>query len=303
MEEAGKAEKDIAEIRRVTWVGLVINVALSALKLAVGVLGSSQAVLADGFHSLSDMTTDLAVLVGVKYWSSPADDGHPYGHRRIETIVTLGIGVALALVALGIAYRGLATVRAEHMKQPRLIAFMGAMASIITKEILYRWTVAVGRRTKSPAVIANAWHHRSDALSSIPAAVAVALAVISPSLSFVDHIGAVIVALFIIHASWRIIRPALAELSDSGAPAEIRRLICDVAAGTEGVKDVHAVRTRRVGPGIFVDLHLTVDAGMTVLRGHDVSEEVTKRIEKRVPDVIDVVVHIEPSRLDWTLEK
>lgn len=291
----GQAEQDAGEIRRVTWIGLVVNIIISALKLAVGTLGSSQAVVADGVHSLSDMTTDIAVLVGVRFWSPPADECHPYGHRRIETMVTLGIGVALALVALGIAYRGIATVRDEHIVQPGVIALIGALVSIVAKEILYRWTVSVGKRIKSSALVANAWHHRSDALSSLPAALAVTLAVISPAMSFVDHLGAVIVALFILHASWKIMKPALAELSDRGAPAGVRAHICKVAAGTGGVKDVHALRTRRVGPGIFVDMHITVDAGMTVLQGHDVSEAVKRRVQEQVPDVIDVVVHLEPS--------
>lgn len=290
-----REESDSREIRRVTWIGLVANIIISGLKLTVGILGSSQAVVADGIHSISDMTTDIAVLVGVRFWSPPADDCHPYGHRRIETIVTLGIGVALALIALGIAYRGIATVRDEHIAQPGIIALIGALVSIVGKEILYRWTASVGRRIRSSALVANAWHHRSDALSSVPAALAVTLAVISPAMSFVDHVGAFIVALFILHASWKIMKPALAELSDRGAPAGIRARICEVAAGTDGVEDVHAVRTRRVGPGVFVDMHITVDGGMTVSGGHDVSEAVKQRVLERVPDVLDVVVHLEPS--------
>lgn len=285
----------IGEIRRITWIGLIANIILAGLKLTVGVLGSSQAVVADAVHSISDMTTDVAVLVGVRFWSPPADECHPYGHRRIESIVTVGIGVALAAVGFAIAYKGIATVRNMDIVQPRWIAFAGAMISIVTKEVLYRWTIAVGRRTRSSALCANAWHHRSDALSSIPAALAVALAALNPAWSFVDHIGAVIVALFIVHASWRIISPALAELSDKGAPAGTTSRICEVAAATEDVHDVHAVRTRRMGPGIFVDLHITVDGSMTVDRGHEVSETVKRNIIEQVADVIDVVVHLEPS--------
>jgi cation diffusion facilitator family transporter len=292
------AAEDAREVRRITWIGLVGNILITALKLVVGIVGSSQAVVADAVHSLSDMTTDIAILVGVRFWSPPADECHPYGHRRIETIVTVGIGVALAVVALGIAYRGIATVRDEHIEQPGRIALIGAIISIVVKEVLYRWTIAVGRRIKSSALRANAWHHRSDALSSIPAALAVAVAIINPRLSFMDHIGAMVVALFILHASWKIIKPALAELTDSSAPADVAGHICRVASGTKDVRDVHALRTRRMGPGIFVDLHITVDGSMSVLQGHDVSEAVKHRIQEQVPNIFDVVVHLEPDRTD-----
>jgi cation diffusion facilitator family transporter len=283
------------QIKRITWIGLFGNLFISGLKFVVGTLGSSQAVVADAFHSLSDMITDVAILVGVRFWSSPADESHPYGHRRIETIVTVGIAVILAGTACAIGYRGLATVRDEEIRQPGWIAFIGAMVSIVTKEILYRWTFRVGQREKSSAVIANAWHHRSDALSSIPAALAVGIAAFNPEWSFVDHIGAVIVSLFILHASWKIMKPALVELSDSGAPGHIQDLISAAGMEIDGVEDVHAIRTRRMGYGIYVDLHITVQGSMSLSRGHDVSEEVQDRIKERVPDVLDVVVHLEPD--------
>jgi cation diffusion facilitator family transporter len=292
---AGLERQRPDRIRRITWIGLFANLFISGLKFVVGIVGSSQAVVADAVHSLSDTITDVAVLVGVRYWTSPADDGHPYGHHRIETVITVGIAIVLAGAACAIGYRGLSTVRSEHIQQPGWIAFIGAMVSIVTKEILYRWTILVGRREKSPAVIANAWHHRSDALSSIPAALAVAIAAVSPQWSFVDHVGAVIVSLFIFHASWTIIKPALVELTDSGAPAHIRDLIHSTGMEIEDVENVHAIRTRRMGAGIYVDLHLTVKGTMSVSRGHDISEEVTHRIMQRVPSVLDVVVHLEPD--------
>jgi cation diffusion facilitator family transporter len=283
------------QIRRITWIGLVGNVFISGLKFVLGTIGSSQAVIADAVHSLSDVITDVAILVGVRYWSSPADKSHPYGHRRIETIVTVGIGVTLAAAALAIGYQGLTTMRNQDIQQPGWIAFVGAIISIVTKELLYRWTVRVGRRENSSAVIANAWHHRSDAFSSVPAAIAVAIAAVNPEWSFVDHLGAVIVSLFILHASWKIIRPALNELSDSSAPEHVQDLI--KAAGEEigGVEDVHAIRSRIMGNAVYVDLHITVQGSMSVSRGHEVSEEVKSRIMERVPDVLDVVVHLEPD--------
>jgi cation diffusion facilitator family transporter len=283
------------DVRKITWIGLIVNILMSALKLTVGIVGSSQAVVADAVHSMSDITTDVAVLVGVRYWSLPPDEGHPYGHRRIEAIVTVGIGALLGAVGILIAYNGIASVRDEHIRQPGLIALAGALLSIVTKEILYRWTLAVGRRTGSSAVRANAWHHRSDALSSIPAALAVGVAAIKPGLSFVDHVGAVVVAMFILDASWRIMKPALAELSDRGAPGDVIARIGEVAASTDEVLNVHAVRTRRMGPGVMVDLHITVDGKMSVTHGHYVSELVKRRIKGEVAGVIDVVVHLEPD--------
>jgi cation diffusion facilitator family transporter len=283
------------ETRRITWVGLTGNILLSALKFIVGFIGSSQAIIADAVHSLSDMTTDIAILVGVKYWSSPADECHPYGHSRIETIVTVGIGVILALAGLGIGYKGISTVRDKYLVQPRWIAIVGGVVSIITKEVLYHWTLAVGKRLKSSALVANAWHHRSDALSSIPATLSVALAVFNPDWAFIDHLGALIVSLFIMHTSWKIMRPALMELSDSGAPALTRELISEVGMETAEVENIHAIRTRRMGPGILVDLHIKVDGSMSVARGHVISEAVKNRIQERIPDVLDVVVHLEPS--------
>ena len=283
------------EIRRITWIGLVANLALAGLKFVVGVLGSSQAVVADAVHSLSDMISDVAILVGVGIWSSPADDNHPYGHRRIETIVTVGIGLMLVAAAAGIGYKGVASIGGETSTQPSLIALWGAIVSIVTKEILYHWTLRVCRREHSPGVIANAWHHRSDAISSIPAAVAVALASFKPEWTYVDQIGAGFVSCFILHAAWRIMKPALDELTDMGAPVHVTKLISAAGSEIADVEDVHAIRTRHMGSGIYVDLHITVGGHMTVARGHDLSEEVKRRIQERVPSVLDVVVHLEPA--------
>jgi len=149
---------------------MVINIFLAGLKLALGIFGGSQALVADAVHSFSDMSTDVAVLFGVKFWSAPPDESHPYGHKRIETLVTAAIGFFLGLVAIGIGYNALMSIWAEQAGQPSWVALIGALLSIVFKEFVYRWTVAVGKQVKSPAVVANAWHHRTDALSSIPVA-------------------------------------------------------------------------------------------------------------------------------------
>jgi cation diffusion facilitator family transporter len=257
-------------------------------------VGHSQAVVADAAHSLSDAGTDVAILVGAHYWSAPADAEHPHGHRRIETLLTVGISTALAAVAVGLGYNALVTLKEGHAVPPGWVAFWAAVASIACKELLYRWCAAVGRRIGSRAVVANAWHHRSDGLSSIPAALAVAGARISSAWSFLDHVGAVVVSVIILQAVWRIGWPAAMELVDAGAPRQTRRRLREIALSTPSVLAVHAVRTRYVGPGLEVDLHVMVDGEASVRQGHAVSEEVKRRLLEEGPDVVDVVVHMEP---------
>ncbi len=284
----------LAQVRRVTWTGLAVNIALAVLKFVAGITGKSQAVVADAVHSLSDTGTDVAILIGVRYWSKPADRCHPHGHGRIELVVTSLIGAMLAIVAVGIGYNAITTIHEAPTAPPGRIAFAAAIISIIAKETLYRWTVTVGKRAKSPAVIANAWHHRSDGISAIPAALAVAVARINPSWSFVDHVGAVVVSLFILQAAWRIAAPAVGHLVDSGAPLEDLEHITRIARETDGVLPVPAVRTRHVGSGLEVDLHVLVAPSLTVREGHSIAGAVESRILDEGPDVVDVVVHVEP---------
>jgi cation diffusion facilitator family transporter len=283
-----------AAVRRVTWLGLGANLALAGLKFAAGFAGRSQALVADGVHSVSDSSTDLAILVGVRYWCAPADASHPHGHRRIETLITLAIAVVLAAVAVGLAYDSLASYAEPHKVPPGWIALVAAAVSVLVKEAMYRWTASVGRRARSGALLANAWHHRSDALSSVPVIVAVIGARIEPGWWFLDHVAAVVVAVFILSAAWKIGWPAAKELVDAGAPQKVRAEIERIARSVEPVCHVHAVRTRYVGPGVVVDLHVKVDGALTVREGHDVSEQVKGRLLAEGPDLVDVVVHLEP---------
>lgn len=282
------------QVQRITWIGLVINLFLAALKFTVGFLGFSQAVIADAVHSLSDMATDLAVILGVKFWSAPADEDHPYGHGRIETIVTTVIGLSLVMVAFGIGYNALTTIRDADLRQPGWIALVGVVLSIVLKEGLYHWTIAVGRQTKSSALIANAWHHRSDALSSIPALIAVTAAALHPDLAFIDHVGALVVALVILNVSWGILRPAIAELADRGASQKDREKIEAIVAEIDGVRHVHAIRTRKMGAGLFVDAHVAIDGKMTIWQGHQISEAIKHELIANGPEILDVLVHLEP---------
>jgi len=288
------AAETAAEVRRVTWVGLAVNVALSAVKLVAGLVGHSAALVADAVHSMSDLVTDVAVLVGSRYWSQPPDAGHPYGHRRIETVVTLVVGLVLALVGLGLTYESVEALRIGEHHAPALATSVVALLSVVSKEWLYRWTVAAGERLKSSAVIANAWHHRSDAISSVPVLLAILAARLLPGWWFLDHVGAAVVSGFIIKAAIDILRPGLAELTDQSAGSDVTEILTRLAKETPGVLGVHDLRTRLVGSAICADLHVVVGETLTVLEGHRIGERVAERLKQLGPNVVDVIVHLDP---------
>ncbi|MGD9172966.1 MAG: cation diffusion facilitator family transporter [Desulfobacterales bacterium] len=281
-------------VRKVTWVGLFVNLFLAGLKFAAGVLGKSQALVADAIHSLTDLTTDAAVIAGSHYWERPPDDDHPYGHKRLETLVTAFIGIMLAAAGIGIGWKAVSTLYHKAVSPPGWIAVLAALVSIICKEAIYRWTARTGKRLKSAALAANAWHHRSDALSSLPVLIAVAGARLFPSWSFLDRLGAVVVSIFIVHASLKIIWPTLSELIDAGVPAETRKKIREIAHKNENVQQVHDIRTRYISTSIQVDLHIVVQGSLTVRQGHDIADDVRHRIIAKIPEIVDVVVHVDP---------
>jgi cation diffusion facilitator family transporter len=287
-------ELAVSRIRRVTAVGLILNLMLTAAKFAAGILGASQALVADAVHSLSDSFTDITVMVGAPFWLKPPDACHPYGHRRIETLVTISIGFVLLAAAVGIAWEAIEAIRSGGTRPPAFVALVTALFSLGSKEWLFHWTVKVGRRLKSPAVVANAWHHRLDALSSIPAALAIAAAMLAPSLAFIDEVGAVVVAVFILHAGIKIIWPGISEVAEEGAPEEVVAAIRSIAESHVNVMDVHAIRSRRISGSLHVDLHLVIDGDISVRAGHAIAESVRQRLLSDGPEVVDVVVHVEP---------
>lgn len=282
-----------SEIRNVTYAGMAVNAAIAGLKLFGGILWNSQALIADAVHSVSDMLTDIAVIVGVKYWEAPADEEHPYGHGKIQALVTLFIGVMLAVVAYELGKDAIRSFIEGDKGRPGMIAFFVAVLSVVLKEWLYRWTSAVAKRVKSPALEANAWHHRSDALSSVPVAIAVSLSYFIPSLWWADAAGAMIVALFILHVVWEIIHPALQELTDAGIDDK-SAAVQKVAEGVAGVKEVHQCRARRYGSAFHADLHVMVDHSLSLVAAHELSHRVKDAILAAGLDVVDVIIHIEP---------
>lgn len=282
-------------VRRVTWAGLAVNILLSFIKIGAGILGQSQAVLADGVHSISDTITDVAVIAGSYYWVKPPDQSHPYGHRRLETVVSIFIGVVILTAGCGIGWKALTSHVLEPHDPPGMIALAAACLSLTVKEILYRWTAGFGTRLKSVALSSNAWHHRLDAISSIPALLAVGGAILVPGWYFLDHIGAVVVAVLIIFSALKIIWAGMNELIDVGAPRETCGKIKEIVCQHPEVQDVHKIRTRYLGNNLQVDLHLVINGDLSVRHGHDIAGEIRHRLIDHGPGIIDVIVHIEPS--------
>lgn len=288
-------------LRRVTWVGMAVNVGLTGLKMLAGILAQSQVLVADAVHSFSDLATDMAILVGSRYWDRPADKDHPHGHAKIETLVTLFIGLALAVVAFGLIRSAIESL--HHLLEgvaiplPGRFALGAAIFSIVLKEWLYRWTVRVGRRIKSPAILANAWHHRSDALSSIPAAIAVgACLVFGEQATFLDPVGTIVVSCMILKAAFDISYPAVETLLDRGlTDAQIEEIQACVLENKD-VLGLHKIRTRPLGSGrMALDLHIQVDPLMTVIVAHRISHSVAATLTARFPEIVDVVTHLEPE--------
>ncbi len=290
-----KPQDTAQTVRRVTILGLVANLALSGLKFAAGFLGNSQAVVADAVHSLSDTISDLAVIVGSLYWHKPADHDHHYGHRRIETFVTLFVGAMLLAAAGGIVRQAVLSFQEQPTGPPGLIAIAATITSIVVKEFLYRWTERVGRQTGSQAMIANAWHHRTDALSSIPALAAVAGSYLFPACWFLDGAGAIVVSLFILYAAYGILRPVVHELLDASASPEVLSRVQKVSEETDGVLQVHKLRSRLCGTALHLDMHVVVNGDIPVSKGHDIAEDVKERLLREDLNVADVVVHIDPD--------
>lgn len=289
------------QIARITTWGMALNILLTILKFIVGIIFKSQACVADAVHSLSDFLTDIAVLVGVRFWSAPADVDHPHGHQRIEALITLFIGLLLAFTAIRMGINAVIKIgetigesNASENAIQSLPVFFVALLSIATKEILYQWSVIVGKACHSSAVIANAWHHRSDAISSIPVVIVAIAGRFWPQVTYLDPIGTILISCMLLHTAWIIAWPRLKELSDEGASqielSEMQR----IAASIPGVEEVHELRTRRLGDGLLLDMHILVDKNMTVEDGHRICEEAATAIQNKMPSVLDVLTHLEP---------
>jgi len=279
---------------RVTIIGSIVDFLLGVSKIIVGFISQSQALIADGIHSLSDLVTDFAVLYAAKHSHQEADEEHPYGHGRIETVVTVGLGIALMGVAVGIMID--ATNRLfnpDTLFQPGALALSIAIISVFAKEAIYQYTMVIARRYRSNMLKANAWHSRSDAISSI--IVVVGIIGSMAGLVYLDSIAAIGVGIMIAKIGWDLAWSSIKELIDTGLDAERVKEIEKNILGVDGVTTLHVLRTRQIGADALVDVHIQVDPYISVSEAHYISETVRSKLIKRVEEVIDVMVHIDPE--------
>ena len=287
--------------RGVTLLGLVINAVLTVCKVAVGVVFASKTLLADGLHSAADLVTDLAVLTGLRYSARPPDSTHPYGHRRVSTLVAMGGGVGLAVAAIFIAIDALESLHAyldNHLSanlRPA-VPFTVALISVAIKEGLFRVTRQVARRSGDMSLEANAWHHRSDAFSSVAAAAGMGGALIGgEGWLFLDPAFAVVMSALLLLVAMQIMKRSAGELVDQAPGAATMDSITRATAQTTGVVSFHAIRARQTGGMVAVDVHVQVDPALTVSRGHEIAGAVKRSVMAADPHVVEVIVHIEPS--------
>ena len=281
-------------INQVTLWGVFVNLVLSIAKLTGGFFGQSQALIADGLHSLSDLASDAMVFVAAKHASEDADDEHPYGHARFETIATVALAVLLVIVSLGIAYDAVVSlVSDEVIEKPDLFTLWIAALSILSNEALYHYTKIVGTRIRSRLVLANAWHHRSDAVSSI--VVMVGIAGTQFDMPKLDAYAAIIVALMIARIGFKLGYDSVQELVDASLEPELVDKIRKQILSHEGVRELHMLRTRRLGHHAHVDVHIMVAPKLSVSEGHHISETVEKMLKDSFDAINDVTVHIDPE--------
>ena len=282
------------EVRKVTVVGTVVDFFLGVAKIVIGLIAHSEALVADGVHSLSDLATDFVVLYAARHSHMDADEDHPYGHGRIETLATVGLGIMLILVSFGIAWDSLARLgEPDLLFAPGALALVVAFLSVLSKEALYQYTVNVGRRLKSNMLMANAWHHRSDAISSIVVFIGVAGAMMG--YHYLDAVAAVVVAVMIAKIGLDLVLSSTRELIDTALEPELVEAIRDAIVQVNGVRALHMLRTRRSGGRALVDLHLQVDPRISVSEGHQIGDTVRRRLLERFDEVTDVTVHIDPE--------
>ena len=287
------------EIYKVTLWGSLVNALLMVLKFLAGILGNSAAMLADAVHSVSDFVTDMVVIVFVRISSKPKDKSHDYGHGKFETLATSMIGVALAFVAIGILVSGAKQIAfwadGGQLAQPSLFAFWAAIISIVLKEVIYQYTNRKAKQLDSEAMRANAWHHRSDALTSIAAAVGIGCAIFCGEKWVVfDPIASIIVAAFIIKVAFDLIRNAVDELMEKSLPEEVENEILDIVRSVPEVSEPHDLCTRRIGNRYAIELHILMDGNLSLKSTHDKATEIENRLKERYGEETHVAVHVEP---------
>lgn len=295
------------ETYRVTIAGSIINILLLAFKFAAGILGHSAAMIADAIHSLTDFVTDAIVLVFVRLGSKPTDHDHDYGHGKYETLASAIIGVSLLVVGMMICYSGVTktyhAMCGEPLQQPGFIALAAAVASVVLKEWAYRFTVRVGRRCHSEAVVANAWHHRSDALSSVGTTVGIGGAIIlGEKWAVLDPLTAIVVSFFIMKAAWSVLSKAVDELTDGSLPKETEDEIESIVNEDKEVSVVHNLCTRRIGNRIAIEMHVRMPGETSLYVAHRHATEIEKRLKQRFGADTHISIHLEPVKVNGHYE-
>lgn len=283
-----------AQGKRVTWVGIAANSLLIAMKFAAGVLGHSQALIADAIHSISDFFTDFVVLLGLRFGRKPPDETHHFGHGRIETIASAVVGLSLIGVAIFIGVSAVSTIYYHLDRRPTWVAIAAAAVSIAVKEALYQYTVIVGRQIMSKAVIANAWHHRSDALSSVAVLIGVTGAQIRPAWHILDSYAALIVSFFIAKVGVDVFGGALSEFADTAPRGEVVDRIKECFCAVKGVRGIHDLKVRATSGILEIQVHLEVDKALSIDEGHLIIDEARSCLTAARDDVGEITVHLDP---------
>lgn len=290
----------LKQANKTTGIGAILNITLSLAKIIAGIFGHSQAMIADGIHSLSDLGSDIVVIIGMFLASRPKDSSHNYGHGKFETLAALIIAVFLSTAGLGIGYSGITSALGilleDQIIQPHIVTLFAAIISIIVKEGLFHYTIKKGRKINSSAVIANAYHHRSDAFSSLGAALGIGGAILlGNKWVILDPVACVIVSIFIIKEAFHIGKISINELLEVALPEEIQDKILQIAALIPEVDKPHNLKTRRIGNVSAVDLHILVDSNITVEKGHSIAHKVEAAIKKKLGNDTICSIHIEPN--------
>jgi len=294
-------ENNVQKARQVTFLGLFLNIILFAVKMVAGLLGHSVAIIADAFHSLSDLSTDLVVLWGVKEANRPIDKCHDYGHGKIETLVALFIALFLFFVGAKIFWHAALDIRSFVMGgdliRPGWIAFWAAVASVASKEWIYRRTVSVAQQINSPALLANAWHHRTDAMSSFGAVLGIGGAIVlGEQWRILDPAAAAVISVFILRMAITIFLRSSNELVDASLDDEEEKEILNIVQGVPGVETPHNLRTRRIGNNLAIEMHIKVDPSLNITEAHNIATDVECALKGRYGQRIFVSVHVEPQK-------
>ena len=296
--ETKKREK---KIYRVTLMGSVVNVILLVFKFIAGILGGSAAMIADAVHSLSDFLTDIIVIAFVRISSKPEDEDHDYGHGKYETLATSIIGLALLMVGLYIFYNGARQIwdvmHGAEIEQPGLVALIAAIVSILLKEWTYRFTVSVGKKVESPAVIANAWHHRSDALSSIGTAIGIGGAILlGKGWAVLDPVVALVVSVFIVKTALGLLSTSSGELLEKSLPKEVEKEIVDIVESEPEVSEVHHLCTRRIGNNIAIEMHIRMPGEISLKDSHTRASNIERKLRQHFGEHTHINLHVEPLK-------